>query len=206
MSDTPTNLYSAIREYKPDKIRATLNDGTARDIPVPGGKKKVSVAAKTVGALPWVRVELLNAAGELLAVVEPEDGPAAGPPPQYMAKENELADILIRCQTKATEGFANAYKPILESFRTLLDVSTARVVSMETRFGEMCDMMQRAALHTNPHIEEKGTLDKLAETLITAVGPEAARGVLAKFGVTLPAAPPAAALPPAGTPGNGGPI
>lgn len=199
MSDT---LYTALRTYKPDKIRATLNDGSGRDIPMPGGSKKLAMACKTIGALPWNRVELLNAAGELLAVVEPEDGGAGqAQAPAYMHRENELADILIRCQKAATQGFAEAYKPILESFRTLLDVSTARVVSMETRFGDLLDLMQKAALATQPpQPPQAGTLDKLADTLISSVGADAARGVLAKLGIVLPPPP---ALPPSTPPAGG---
>lgn len=177
-----TTLYNAIRDGKPGRLRISLRDGTARDYAMPGGKKRTAMAVKAVEVLPWIKVEMFDAQSNYLGAIEPDDSPAAPAPPQYMKAENELADIMIRCQQAATAGFKDAYAPILEANRVMLDLMLARVVRMEEKFAEMMDFVHAAAKHISPEKTEQGTLDHLAGKALEAAMP----GILRKVGIEVP--------------------
>lgn len=205
MSDE-TTLATTIRQYSPAKFRAVLNDGTTRDVPMPAGRKRVAAVIATLGALPWTRLEMLSAANEVLGVLTPAEADAGvATRPQYMTRENELADIMIRMQTAATAGVKEIYGPVLEGHRTLLDLTLARLATMEERMAEALEMMRAAALHVAPAPSGSGSMAEAALLeFVKAAGPDVSRAIASKLGIAIPPlAVPATQIPPT-TGGAGG--
>lgn len=82
--NTETDLETAreaMCKYAPRKVRAILRNKTSRDISVPIGKKRWQAVVNTIARMAWAKLELLDAAGAVLAIVEAEDEPAAAPAP-----------------------------------------------------------------------------------------------------------------------------
>lgn len=69
-------LLATLKRHNPSKVRAYAADDDHRDIAVPTRRKKWAQVVETINALSWVRVELLDKSGSVLAYVENTDPPA----------------------------------------------------------------------------------------------------------------------------------
>ena len=70
-------LLSTLRRVSPTQVVAYDSEDTPRKIAVPNRRKRWDTVVNTIEARPWVRVELQDKSGAVLAYVE-NDGPATG--------------------------------------------------------------------------------------------------------------------------------
>lgn len=71
--DTSKTLLATLKRHNPAKVRAYTSDDDARDIAVPTRRKRWSQVIEAIEARAWVRVELLDKGGAVLAYVENSD-------------------------------------------------------------------------------------------------------------------------------------
>lgn len=69
-------LLATLKRHNPSKVRAYAADDDHRDIAVPTRRKKWAQVVEAINAMSWVRVELLDKSGSVLAYVENTDPPA----------------------------------------------------------------------------------------------------------------------------------
>lgn len=68
--DAAKTILATLRRLAPAKVRAYTSDDEHRDIAVPTRRKRWAQVIDTVDRLPWIRLELLDKSGALLATLE----------------------------------------------------------------------------------------------------------------------------------------
>lgn len=69
------SLLATLKRWVPRKVRVYNSDDETRDVAVPERRRKWESVMNAIEARPWVRCELLDKSGAVLAYVE-NDGPA----------------------------------------------------------------------------------------------------------------------------------
>lgn len=137
MSETTRQrLLGALKKHAPARLRATLTDDTVKDIAVSRGRVKWAPVVELLGDLAWSRVELLDAKGGLLSVVD-NDAPAtdletvggASSGSTRAAEVGHLLGLMLRAQDMALQRHTEALKPTLEALRTTVKDLTEQAMT-----------------------------------------------------------------------------
>jgi len=118
-------LVAALKKHRPALARVILVDGEARDVSLEGGRQRWTPAAKAIAAMPWVRVEFLDAKERLKAAID--NGGAATDVEDIAladrgsggtaARELHLMKLLLSAQDIALQRQAELFRPALDGMR-----------------------------------------------------------------------------------------
>jgi hypothetical protein len=118
-------LVAALKKHRPALARVILVDGEARDVSLEGGRQRWTPAARAIAAMPWVRVEFLDAKERLKAAID--NGGAATDVEDLAlaergtggtaARELHLLKLMLSAQDVALQRQAELVKPAIEAIR-----------------------------------------------------------------------------------------
>lgn len=130
-------LLAALKRNKPSKVVAFTSDAAedARPIAVPNHRKAWDRVMKALSRIPWVRVEMMNKAGELLDTYEDESpaGELAELPAGKGMQEHALALAIVRTVTEhSNQAVERVLANRAEEMKTIL-TANKDVLSEMTR-------------------------------------------------------------------------
>lgn len=138
-------LLHKLKSTAPAKVRVYTADDEHRDVAVPNRRRRWTTVLETVDRIPWVRCELLDKGGDVLAIVD-NDGPAGEPEDlnapsgsARMAELRALMELMLRGQREAlsfrdseTKALLQMQVEVLKSV-TIANSELAKVFRMTTQ-------------------------------------------------------------------------
>jgi hypothetical protein len=142
-------LVARLRAARPSKVRAYDRDGDAKDIAVPAGNRKKWQAVQAVlHDLGWARIEMLDAKGNILGVVDRPDD--AGdleelPADREVAKTGGMLALMLRGQEVALTHQHRGLAKVLDVQTELLKLVAQRLEVMERHYTANLEYQQELA-------------------------------------------------------------
>lgn len=140
-------LVAALKKHRPALARVILVDGEARDVSLEGGRQRWTPAAKAIAAMPWVRVEFLDAKERLKAAID--NGGAATDVEDLAlaergtggtaARELHLMKLLLSAQDIALQRQAELFRPALDGMRMAMRDVFEQLTQARKFAGEQAD-------------------------------------------------------------------
>lgn len=170
-----TNLSQTLRHYQPVSIRAYDAHDDVRDIAVPhGARTKWKRAAATVDARPWVRLDLLDKGGKVLAHVD-NDGPAddieelSPASSAQLARDERMLALLMRAQRDFAQLQSRDTTELLgacrEMMRVVTDATRALAEIQRAQINALTDLRANAPESGGGAIDDETLLKVLAPML-----------------------------------------
>jgi hypothetical protein len=175
-------LLATLRRAEPVKVRVYDAQDDSRDIAVPTRRKRWSHVAQTIDARPWVRCELLDKSGGVLAYVI-NDGPAGEleeltdrEASGNQSQQRWFLEMMIRAQTTALTFRDKEHSALLQSMRDMLELNMANTrelmgIMRLQRDESMALAEIRAAAEQNGDWDRVVKLIEASPKLLQTVGP-----------------------------------
>lgn len=131
-----STLTDALRRFKPTAVRAYTAQGERR-IPVPDRHRRWQAVVETVTTLHAHRVELVDATGGTLHVVD-DGGPIGGPTPTLDRETDKGSDVaalaraIVSGQQVALDSHVEASKHLVAALLKQQEVSNKRLEVLES--------------------------------------------------------------------------
>lgn len=136
-------ILRALKRAQPTRVRATDAAGEVRVIAVPTRRTRWPWVLDTIDAAPWCKLELLNAKGELLAVVEaPDEAPstsAAGGAAAAQPNDERLLALLLRGQEAALKWRDQETATLLKAVGDVVRAQTDALRSLQAVYQAQVD-------------------------------------------------------------------
>lgn len=98
-------IRAALAKHVPHRVMVYQGDQLAREVPVPGTKKRWAAVLDVIARLSWTRLELVERGGGLLCVLDAPGGPpgdeAAPSHAMVGGREEALLRLLLAAQKEA---------------------------------------------------------------------------------------------------------
>jgi hypothetical protein len=134
MTDDDKRVLDALKRHRPASVRATLEDGKQRSLPVRAraGAKRIEWGAivRALEAYDWVMLELLDKSENVLAVVSVAED--AAPPPENEERMERLLRLCNEHADRAVIRHIEALKPTLGAMQEQVQTLAEQLV-MERR-------------------------------------------------------------------------
>lgn len=173
---TSDKLLQTLKRHNPSKVRAYAADDDHRDIAVPTRRKKWAQVIEAINALSWVRVEMLDKSGAVLAYVENTDPPAAledldvrGGSGHELRLAERICHLVLKGQRDAMTFRDAEVSNLLKAQGEVVREMTAGMRALTAMYQEQVQVSEqlaetRAAAAVQP---EPGQLKELMDALPT---------------------------------------
>jgi len=143
-------LTAAFRRCKPASLRATLADGSVRELAPPAGKRKRwSQITTLLDRMAWVSLELLDVKGRLVDCVENDQAgdieDIQDATPGAVGTAAKLLTIMLRGQDVALKRHGSMVESLVNANLRLCDVLMGRVESLEKGASANLKMAEKYA-------------------------------------------------------------
>ena len=175
-------VLEAVKKLKPHSLVAMLADGSSQPIALPASRKKWQVIRDTLEALDWFQIRALDKAGNLLGVVQGEDGGEAFDDDvdnRQMVVLGRLQRLMLDAQDVALKRNNEQTQQLIDACVKMTRVMSERLIALEKAFASNLALVQEAL--TTP--DETGS-GLLSEGLLTAFAPLIAKRVEAHIAAT----------------------
>ena len=119
-----------LRRVRPSQLVIIDDDGERRTLPVPARRNRWQTVQRSVDAMNWSRVELLDDAGAILHV-------AVAPNAPVLTADDRMASALVAAQRQALDAHC-------QSTKTLTDALVATSKDNSQRMGVLDRALERA--------------------------------------------------------------
>lgn len=158
-------IAALLRHHKPASIRLTMGDGSTRELAVPSGKRKRwGQTVELMERLPWCAAELLNAKGQLLETVEPDEPPDGL---EDLSTESSLGGItqglglMLKAQDVALRRHTELVGKLIDANLRLCNVLMGRVDSLEKGHASNLQLAEK-------YVRKLARLDEDGEGLLSS--------------------------------------
>lgn len=171
MSDT---LLATLKRWAPRKVRVYNSDDEHRDVAVPERRRKWESVINAIEARPWVRCELLDKGGAVLAYVE-NDGPAGdveditGPTANRQAEMKWILDAVLAAQKVALSYRDAEHKQLLQGVSEVMKVQTDAIKQLVALYQAQVSVAADVAA-MQATAEAGGDMEQWAKLLELAPG------------------------------------
>lgn len=150
MNHSSEKLLATLKRVNPSKLVAYLGNDRERNIAVPGGRKKWSQAVSVIESLDgWVKVELLDKGGSLLATVDNTD-PAGElqdltSPGGVPAQVERMLVIVLKAQQEAMKFRDAEVQGLLRAQADVLREQSAAVKSLTALYQAQVEAVRETS-------------------------------------------------------------
>jgi hypothetical protein len=186
-------IRAALSKHKPHKVRAIGADGDVRDVPVPAGRKRWAAVLEVVDSIEWTRLELVDRAGGLLAVVDAETDDLDGDvnveieePPDASSidlsqRDERMLALMLKAQQIALQNRERETQIALQASTSAVKMLTDAVGALAQVQRMTLDAQAEAYRAREREAPEESTPD--SERMLAQLMPL----ILAKLGTASPA-------------------
>jgi hypothetical protein len=145
-------VLERIRIAKPAMLDVEVSGETKR-LAVPAHRNKWTRLRATIDNLgPWTRIECLDKAKSVIAVIDNDERPAGeledlddgGSDDGVTLREKELLQLMLKSQDVALARHEKLLSTLLDSHVKLLDLVSKRLTSLEGAYAENFEILQDA--------------------------------------------------------------
>lgn len=147
--DVRAGLLAKLRAVHPVKVRVYDAADEVREIAVPTRRTRWAQVIENIEARAWVRVELCNKDGAVLAYVmnedQGDDPKAAAPEAQSSAREERLLAMMLKAQEIALKYRDQEHRALLTSMAEMLKVNVDATRQLQSIYAAQVDAAAEVA-------------------------------------------------------------
>ena len=125
-------------------VEAVLVTGDTRRVNLVASRKRWDALQSTLSALPWERLDVVDAKGAILVSIARDGGEEAARPPRAMEGLAHFAALLAANQERTMKMTTAVFSDVLSGYRTMVESQTEALKKVQKLAAQMLDLGRMA--------------------------------------------------------------